>query len=88
MGLLGLIAAALGFLVEAPAAVVLGGVSFVACAVYTLRVTAVRADFDRAFGPGWSHRIPEAVKSRLHRAIERLRQVIDVDYPGLKEFLE
>jgi RNA polymerase sigma-70 factor (ECF subfamily) len=31
---------------------------------------------------------PGTVKSRLHRAIERLRQVIDADYPGLKELLE
>lgn len=31
---------------------------------------------------------PGTVKSRLHRAIDRLRQVIDTEYPGLKEFLE
>jgi RNA polymerase sigma-70 factor (ECF subfamily) len=31
---------------------------------------------------------PGTVKSRLHRAIERLRQVIDAEYPGLKEFWE
>jgi DNA-directed RNA polymerase specialized sigma24 family protein len=31
---------------------------------------------------------PGTVKSRLHRAIEKLRQVIDADYPGLKELLE
>jgi RNA polymerase sigma-70 factor (ECF subfamily) len=31
---------------------------------------------------------PGTVKSRLHRAIDRLRQVIDADYPELKEFLE
>ncbi len=31
---------------------------------------------------------PGTVKSRLHRAIERLRQVIESDYPGLKELWE
>ena len=31
---------------------------------------------------------PGTVKSRLHRALNRLRQVIDSDYPTLKEWLE
>ena len=31
---------------------------------------------------------PGTVKSRLHRAIDRLRQVVESDYPGLKEYLE
>jgi len=31
---------------------------------------------------------PGTVKSRLHRAIDRLRLVVEAEYPGLKEFLE
>jgi hypothetical protein len=67
MGLLALTAAALGILARAPAAVVLGGVSFAACGIYVLRVSAVRADIDRAFGPGWIRHIHPAIQPRLHR---------------------
>jgi RNA polymerase sigma-70 factor (ECF subfamily) len=28
---------------------------------------------------------PGTVKSRLHRALHRLRQVIEADYPGLRD---
>jgi acetyl esterase/lipase len=65
MALVALAAAVLGLYAQAPAAAVLGGLSFVLCGVYVLRVSSPRAEFDRAFGPGWTRRIPPAMQPRL-----------------------
>lgn len=67
MCILGFAAAVSGIYLRVPAAIAFGGISFIVSGYYLLRVSSVQADFIRAFGNGWSERIPQSIRPAMHR---------------------
>lgn len=63
--ILGLAGAFTGWIFQAPGAVLMGAVGTITMFTYILRCTRDHQDFEKAFGAGWSDRIPPGQARRM-----------------------